>query len=125
MFKFICGTLDYSIKASIVVFNHILYTQACMNIMSKIYFAYESQQGECCALIVKSGVLRLPSKEQFTVSDCTAIGYVANSAATLNPDQRVAIDFDRSHFKVEGVIAFLQEVVNVRLDLLITLVLCN
>ena len=119
MLKFICGTLNYSIEASVVVFTHILYSQACMNIMTKIYFAYESQQGECCARIFNSGVLRLPSKEQFTISDCTAIGYVANSAATLNLDQRVAIDFDKSYFKIEGVIAFLQQVVDVPLDLVI------
>ena len=122
MLKFVCGTLDYSIEASVVVFTHILYSQACMNIMAKIYFAYESQQRECCARIFQSGVLRLPSKKQFTTSDCTAIGYVANSAATLNPDQQVAIDFDKSHFKTEGIVAFLQQVADVPLDLMISLV---
>ena len=120
MLKFICGTLDYSIEASIVVFTHILYSQACMNVMTKIYFAYESQQAECCAHIFTGGILRLPSKEQFTISDCTAIGYVANSAASVTPDQRMAIDFEKSHFKTEGVVAFLQQVVNVQLDLIIS-----
>jgi hypothetical protein len=122
MLKFVCGTLDYSIEASIVVFGRILYSKACMNIMGKIYFAYESQQRECCARVLQGGVLRLPSKEQFTISDCIAIGYVANSTATLNPDQTIAIDFEKSHFKTEGIITFLQQVVDVPLDLMISLV---
>ena len=123
MWKFVCGTLNYSIEASAVIFTHILYSQANMNIMSKLYFAYESQQGECCAHLINNGTLRLPSKEQFTVSDCTAIGYVVNSAVTLSPDQQIAIDFDKSHFNVEGVVAFLQQVVDTPLDLMISLVL--
>ena len=123
MWKFVCGVLDYSVEKSVVIFTHVLYSQVCMDMMTKIYFAHETQQKECCARLIKDGVLRLPSKEHLTISDCTAIGYVVNSAAAVNPDQQITIDFDKSHFNNEGVVAFLQQVVHVLLDLTIMLVL--
>ena len=122
VWKFVCGTLDYSIEKSRVIFSHILYSEACMDVMTKIYFAHESQQEMGCSYVVREGALRLPSKKRLTISDCTALGYVISKAAAVTPSKRIVIYFENSYFNSAGVVAFLQQVVHVQLDLQISLV---
>ena len=124
VWKFVCGTLDYSQNQFIVTL--ILKSQLCANIITKAYFAQESQQELCCSDVVKdTSVLRPPSKKQMTVSDCIALGYVISKAAVVNPDQRVAIDFEKCYFTSEGVASFLEQLLDVRLNLRIALVSNN
>ena len=115
VWKFVCGTLDYSLNE--FTFKYISRSTICPDLMTKFYFAHESQQELFCSFVVGHSVIRPPTKKQLSISDCSVLGYVISRAASVNTTKPIALDFERTYFSNDGAVAFLKQVEHVLLDL--------
>lgn len=113
MFRFLCGTLDFSKSSAMEVFK--LLVETVDDVMFQIQCGFESQQSEPCAYVIRclKGYMKF-NDINLSPSNCGEIGYIIKKAKSPTA---VNLTFDFCSISDEGAIAFLQAVQNAAFSL--------
>ena len=113
VWRFLCGMMDFSDTNTMGAFKSLM--KATEDKAVKLQCCYESQHSSPCSYIINAfnGQLKL---NNFTPSDCTAIGYTINKS---DFHLMVHLTFTEGSFSSEGALGFLQNVCDHPLSLTI------
>ena len=106
VWRFLCGMIDFTHINTMNDFKSLM--KAIENKMVKIQCCFETQHSSPCKYIMNSVNGRLLfDSNNFTPSDCTAIGYAINKS---DSNLIVNLTFKGCSFSTEGALTFLQQV---------------
>ena len=106
IWRFLCGMMDFSQTNAMVTFVSIM--RVVQNKLEKLQCCYETQHSSPCCYIINSFNGRLEfSSNNFTPSDCAAIGYTI-SKSDFQP--MTYLIFDKCSFSTEGAISMFQKI---------------
>ena len=106
VWRFLCGMMDFSRTNTMVAFESIV--KAIENKLEKLQCCFETQHSTPCSYIINAfnGLLEF-SSNNFTPSDCAAIGYTISRS---DFQSMVYLIFDKCSFSDEGFTSILQNI---------------
>ena len=106
VWRFLCGMMDFSQTNTMVTFESIM--KAIKNKLEELQCCFETQHSSPCSYIINSSNGRLEfSSNNFTPSDCTAIGYTISKS---DFQSMIYLIFDKCSFSTEGAISMFQKI---------------
>jgi hypothetical protein len=115
VWRFLCGMMDFSQTDTMATFKSII--KAIKNKLEKFQCCSETQHSVPCSHIINASNGQLQfSSNNFTPSDCAAIGYTVGKS---NLQSMVYLIFDNCGFSTEGALSMLQKIGNHPLSLTI------
>ena len=106
VWRFLCGMMDFSQANVMVIFKYIM--MAIENKVEKLQCCFEAQHSSPCSYIINSfnGQLEFTSNN-FTPSDCAAIGYTISKS---DFQSMIYLLFDKCSFSAEGALSMLEKI---------------
>jgi hypothetical protein len=106
VWRFLCGMMDFSQANTMVTFEGIM--KVIENKVEKLRYCSETQHSLPCSCIINAFNGRLEfSSNNFTPSDCAAIGYTVSKSDFRS---MICLIFDKCSFRAEGVLSMLQKI---------------
>ena len=108
IWRFLFGMMDFSRTNPMVIFESIMKTTENEELLEKLHYCYETQHSSPCTYIINSFNGRLEfSSNNFTPSDCAAIGYTISRS---DFQSMICLIFDQCSFSTEGALDMLQKI---------------
>ena len=115
VWRFLCGMMDFSQNSTIVTFKSIM--KMIRNKLELFQCCFETQHSSLCSHIINTVNGRLEfSSNNFTPSDCAAIGYTISKS---DFQSMIYLIFDKCSFSTEGTLNMLQKIADHPLSLTI------
>jgi hypothetical protein len=106
VWRFLCGMMDFSETNTMVTFESVM--NATQKRLEQLQCCFETQHSSPCSYIIKTFNGRLEfSSNNFTRSDCAAIGYTISRSYFQS---MIYLIFDRCSFSTEGALNMLQKI---------------
>ena len=109
VWRFLCGMMDFSQTNTMVTFENIMIQNRMVteNTLDKLQCCFETQHSSPCTYIINDFNGRLEfSSNNFTPSDCAAIGYTISES---DFQSMICLIFDKCSFSTEGTLNMLQK----------------
>ena len=102
VWRYLCGMMDFSSTNTMDTFENLM--NATKDKLLKIQCCYETQHSSPCRYVMNAFNRQLEfNSNNFTPSDCTAIGW------TINRSDLYYLTFERCNFSSEGALTLLQQ----------------
>ena len=115
VWRFLCGMMDFSQTNAMVTFGSIM--KSIENTLDKFQCCFETQHSSPCNYVINSSNGRLEfSENNFTPSDCAAIGYTISKS---DFQSKIYLIFNKCSFSTEGALSMIQKIAGRPLSLTI------
>jgi hypothetical protein len=105
VWRFLCGMMDFSQANTMVTFKSIM--TVIENKVEKLQYCFETQHSSPCSYIINTFNGRLEfSLNNFTPSDCAAIGYTISKS---DSQSMIYLIFKKCSFGTEGAMSMFQK----------------